>query len=195
MAGNGATVRADSEYAENPGGPAVAARLIDGVIRRPASSPEANRWHSELSAAASALGMDSIRPAREDLQSYALVFRHRHPVDFAGQCMVDGGRSLQTLFRRENAQLDAAHPSITVEFPPVVTDNFRLLITRSSNKDLPKLHATERNPGLWPMGGPADRSDEAHAGPPTRRNARRAAARGTEGRVGRERSCAWFRPG
>ena len=50
LASNGETVRADSEYAENPGGPAVAARLIDGVIRRPANSPEANRWHSELSA-------------------------------------------------------------------------------------------------------------------------------------------------
>ncbi len=127
--------------------------------------------------AASALGMDSIRPAREDFQSHVVVFRHWRPVNFAGQTTLDRGRSLQMLFHRENVRLDAAHPSITIEFPPVVADNFRLLIARSSNKEIPELHAAERNPGLWRVGRPADCRSEAHAGPPTRRNARRAAAR------------------
>jgi hypothetical protein len=137
LASNGATVRADSEYAENPGGPAVAARLIDGVIRRPANSPEANRWHSELSAPHPHwVWIRFARPAKIS----KVTLWHSDigaPVDFVGQSTLDRGCSLQMLFRRENAQLDAVHPSVTVEFAPVVTDNFRLLITRSSNKDFP----------------------------------------------------------
>ena len=137
LAGNGATVRADCEFAENPGGPAVAARLIDGVIRRPGSPPEANRWHSRLSLPHPHwVWIRFSRPAK--ISKVVLWYSDiGAPVDFAGQCTVAGGRSLQTLFRRENAPLDAAHPSLTVAFAPVVTDNFRLLITRSSNKDYP----------------------------------------------------------
>ena len=137
LARNGATVRADSEYAENSGGPAVAAHLIDGVIRRPASSPEANRWHSQLSLPHPHwVWIRFVRPAK--ISKVVLCYSDIGvPVDFVGQSTLDHGRTLRTLFRQENAQLDAAHPSVTVEFAPVVTDNFRLLITRSSNKEYP----------------------------------------------------------
>ena len=137
LASNGATIRADSEFVENPGGPAAAARLIDGVMRRPGSPPEANRWHSALGVAHPHwVWIRFARPAR--ISKVALWHSDiGAPVDVAGQSTLDGGRSLHTLFRKENIQLDAAHPSVAVAFPPVVADNFRLLITRSSNKNFP----------------------------------------------------------
>ena len=59
------------------------------------------------------------------------------PADFVGQATLDQGRSFQTLFQKTNVRVSAAQPSIAVEFPPVVADNFRLMITRSSEAGHP----------------------------------------------------------
>lgn len=164
LAATGATVWADSELfqaAGYPGGQAVPARLIDGVIPPPGSPPEEHRWHSHpLKPHPHWVWIRFARPAKISKlvlwynvptvapdggiatggpwnTPFHYLLGAGAPVDFAGQSLPNGGRSLQTLFRREKARLDAANPSVTVEFPPVVTDNFRLLITRSSNAEFP----------------------------------------------------------
>ncbi|MGA2656693.1 MAG: hypothetical protein ABSH34_04140 [Verrucomicrobiota bacterium] len=135
LAAHGATIQADSEFTGSPydpGGKAAASRLIDGIIPSASDLPGTNRWHSDLSTPHPHwVWVRFARPARI---SQVTLWRSDigSPVDFAGQSTPDG-RSLQTLFRRQAVRLDAAHPSATIEFNPVVTDNFRLLITRSSN--------------------------------------------------------------
>ncbi len=140
LAANGTKIEADSEWLNSPfdtGGQAPASRLIDGIIRAPNDNPAANRWHSDLSAPHPHwVWLRFARPARIDR---VVLWRADigSPVDFAGQYTPDNGRTLVTLFRREGVAFSADHPSEDIDFPPVVTDSFRLLITRSSNKDFP----------------------------------------------------------
>jgi hypothetical protein len=140
LASNGTKIEADSEWLNSSfdtGGQAPASRLIDGIIRAAADNPAANRWHSDLAAPHPHwVWLHFPRPARihrvvlwrADLGS---------PVDFVGQYTPDNGRTLVTLFRREGVAFSADHSSEAADFPPVVADNFRLLITRSSNHDFP----------------------------------------------------------
>ncbi len=141
LASNGATIRADSEYLGSPvdtGGGAPASRLIDGIIRASTDAAGFNRWHSALSAPNPHwVWVRFARPAhihkvtlwRADIGA---------PVDFSGQCTVDQGHGLKTLFSCKGVHLDATHISTTIEFPPIETDCFRLQITRSSNPDFPQ---------------------------------------------------------
>ena len=140
LAANGATVQADSEWLSSSfdtGGKAPASRLIDGIIRGPDDQPGFNRWHADL--AAPHPHWIWIRFSRPALINHVTLWRADigAPVDFDGQFTPDRGRTLRTLFRRKNVLLDAAHPSYTVSFAPVVADNFRLLIFRSSNPQFP----------------------------------------------------------
>ena len=52
------------------------------------------------------------------------------PVDFSGQYSPDGGADMRTLFHVTGVKFNPRNYSCTVSFKPVVTTNFRLLITR-----------------------------------------------------------------
>ena len=140
LAANGATVQADSEWLSSSydtGGKAPASRLIDGIIRGPDDPAAFNRWHSDLGAPHP--HWIWIRFARPDLISHVTLCRADigAPVDFDGQFTPDQGRTITTLFHSKNVVLDAAHPTFSAAFAPVLTDNFRLLIFRSSNQQFP----------------------------------------------------------
>jgi hypothetical protein len=168
LAASGATVRADSEFLNSSfdtDGAAPASRLIDGILRGPHDEPGLNRWHSDLSAPHPHWAwVRFARPAR----IHRIVLWRADigaPVDFAGQYTPDHRRSLKTLFTRKNVLLGAAHPSVAVEFPPVVADNFRLLITRSSNKEFPNYTQLSELQvfGEWAGEAPASRQKSAPA--------------------------------
>ncbi len=141
LASNGASIRADSEYlnsSDDTGGQAPASRLIDGVIRDVNEPPGSNRWHSDLSRPHPHwVWVRFAKPAR----IHKVVLWRADigaPVDFVGQTTIDQGRTLTTLFTCRDVALDADNRHVAVEFAPIVTDNLRLLITRSSNKDFPQ---------------------------------------------------------
>ncbi len=140
LASNGATITADSEWHGSPfdpGGVAPASRLIDGIIRGSNNPPEFNRWHADLSAPHPHwVWIRFARPARIDKM---VLWRAGigSPVDFVGEYLPPHGSACRVLFRKTNVQLDRSHPSVTVNFPSVVSDNFRLFITRSSNTQFP----------------------------------------------------------
>ncbi len=60
-----------------------------------------------------------------------------YPVDFAGEYSPDGGASFRTLFVVKNNRMDAKIFAVERSFDPVVSDNFRLRIDRSSMRDHP----------------------------------------------------------
>jgi hypothetical protein len=158
LAANGTTIRADSEWMNSPsdrGGVAPAARLIDGIVRQGSEDVGLNRWHSELSAPHPHwVWLRFPRPAR----IHRVVLWRADvgsPTDFAGQTSVDRYHSLRTLFSRKDVVFDAQHPSCAAEFAPVVTDNFRLLITRSSNKDFPNYTQASELQVFGEWAGPA----------------------------------------
>jgi hypothetical protein len=140
LAANGATITADSEWhgsSFDPGGAAPASRMIDGIIRGPNDPPQFNRWHSDLSIPhphwvwirfAKYARIDHVTLWRADIGS---------PVDFVGEYLPPHSGKLRILFKCRNVNLDQNHPSITINFSPVVSDNFRLFITRSSNLQFP----------------------------------------------------------
>ncbi len=140
LASNGSTISADSEWHGSPfdpGGKAPASRLIDGIIRGPNDPPAFNRWHTDLSKPhphwvwihfPRYARIDKMTLWRADIGA---------PVDFIGEYLPRNGEACRQLFKCRNVNLDSAHPSISVRFPPVVSDNFRLFITRSSNKQFP----------------------------------------------------------
>ncbi len=175
LAGNGTTIRADSEWLSSPfdaGGVAPASRLIDGIIRQGDEDVGRNRWHSDLGAPHPHwVWLRFPRPAR----IHRVVLWRADigsPTDFVGQTSADHFHSLRTLFTRTGVVFDAQHPSCAADFAPVVTDNFRLLITRSSNRDFPNYtQASELQVfGEW-------------AGPPPRKQAPPAEPRRTLGRM------------
>lgn len=139
-AANGATAFADSELSGSSfdrDGVAPASRLIDGIIGNEPGSNLINRWHSATSrphphwACIRFAGPARIHKVvlwRADIGS---------PVDVEGQWSPDHGRTVHPLFVRKGLALTAKNPSVEIEFPPVISDNFRLYITRSSNPDFP----------------------------------------------------------
>jgi hypothetical protein len=60
-----------------------------------------------------------------------------YPVDFSGEYSPDGGLTLKPLFELVDNRMDEATFAVACSFEPVVTDNFRLRIERSSDKDHP----------------------------------------------------------
>ncbi|MBI2299998.1 MAG: hypothetical protein HYU66_13835 [Armatimonadetes bacterium] len=161
LAANGATIQADSEYTGSPddtGGHALAGKLIDGIVRGQTDPPGFNRWHSALSRPHPHWAwIRFARPAR-----IHRVVLHRadigSPVDFAGQMLTADGRRLVTLFARKGVAFGAEHTAEVIDFDPVVTGNFRLLITRSSNPDFPQYtQASELQVfGEWAGDAPAE---------------------------------------
>lgn len=60
------------------------------------------------------------------------------PVEFSGQRLPDDGGTFKTLFHVRQAQFDPQTLSCTVHFKPIVTDNFRLMIERSTASVTPQ---------------------------------------------------------
>jgi len=140
LSANGATITADSFYTGSPddkGGAAGPEKLIDGVIRTAADPPGFNRWHSALGAPHPHWVW--VRLARPATIHRVVLWRSDigSPVDFCVQTAKARGTALITLATRRGLAFSAEHPSESLEFEPVVTDNLRLLITRSSNPDFP----------------------------------------------------------
>lgn len=60
------------------------------------------------------------------------------PVEFSGQSLSHGGAAFHTVFHVQQAQFDPATLTYTVHFAPLVTDNFRLLIERTTASSTPQ---------------------------------------------------------
>lgn len=60
------------------------------------------------------------------------------PVVFSGQYLTNGSYKFHTIFRIQNAHFDPKTLSCTVRFRPVVTNNFRLLITQNAAPAMPQ---------------------------------------------------------
>ena len=60
------------------------------------------------------------------------------PADFSGQYLPAGGSRFKMFFDVQDARFDPQTLSCTINFKPVVTDNFRLLIERSTASETPQ---------------------------------------------------------
>jgi hypothetical protein len=65
------------------------------------------------------------------------------PVEFSGQYLPDGGSDFDTLFHTREARFDPQTLSCTVNFKPVVTSNFRLMIERTAASETPQSWVAE----------------------------------------------------
>lgn len=133
LSSSGAIAIADSEYG-NQG----AANAIDGKWVGPSDAPDDNRWHA-------ALGKDHPHwvwvKFREPAEITRVIVRRTdlsgYPVDFVGEYSPDGGLTFRTLFSVTGNRMDEGRSTIDTSFAPVVTDNFRLRIEKSSNAEHP----------------------------------------------------------
>ncbi len=60
------------------------------------------------------------------------------PSEFSGQFLPDDSGKFQTFFHVQDAQFNPETHSVTVEFKPITTDNFRLLIQRNTASVTPQ---------------------------------------------------------
>jgi hypothetical protein len=140
LASEGAVAAADSESVHSPYRDAgdITAYVNDGVWIGPGDPPEKNRWCASLSLPHPHWVWIRFRqPAR-----ITRVVIHRadllhYPVDFAGEYSPDGGETLHTLFRVTGNRMSKHTFAVKQSFAPVVTDNFRLWIDRSSQQEHP----------------------------------------------------------
>lgn len=137
LASHGAVVVADSVYKNGEDKEFLAAHAIDGQWIGPGDYPGKNRWSSGQLPHPHWAWIRFRQPAR-----IARVVLHRahdvdYPVDFVGECSPDGGATFRTLFEVKNSKMDAATFTVERSFDPVVTDNFRLRIDRSSMQEQP----------------------------------------------------------
>lgn len=133
LSSEGAVAIADSEYSDNYAGVA-----IDGRWLGPGDPSQSNRWHGALEKQHPHWVWVRFRgPAR-----ISKVVIHRadivdYPVDMSGEYSPDGGLTFRTLFRIVNNTMTPDVWTVERSFAPIVTDNFRLRIDRSSNKQWP----------------------------------------------------------
>ncbi len=133
LASAGAVAISDSHYGEH-----VASLANDGQWVGPGDSPARNRWHA-------ALGKPHphwvwIRFRQPAQISEVVVHRADivdYPVDFVGEYSPDGGFTFHELFAVTNCSMSPPEFAIRKTFEPVVTDNFRLRILRSSHREYP----------------------------------------------------------
>ena len=118
---------ADSEY-----GGDSAAKAIDGKWVLPSEFVGSNRWHAALEKPHPHWIWTCFRqPARISRVVIHLADVLGQPLDLVGEYTTDGGFTFQELFSTTGGGKS------TFEFAPVMTDNFRLRITRSSNVQNP----------------------------------------------------------
>ncbi len=137
LASQGAVAVADSVYREGQDKAFAVGNAIDGKWIGPGDYPGNNRCSFGDLPHPHWLWIRFRQPAR-----ISRVVLHRahdidYPVDFVGECSFDGGLTFKTLFEVKNNKMDAALFTVERSFDPVVTDNFRLRIERSSMQDHP----------------------------------------------------------
>jgi len=138
LASQGAVAAADSVFREGQDKAFAVGNAIDGKWIGPGDYPGANRCSFGDLPHPHWLWIRFRQPAR-----ISRVVVHRahdvdYPVDFVGECSLDDGLTFKTLFEVKNNKMDAGLFIVERSFEPVVTDNFRLRIERSSMQDHPK---------------------------------------------------------
>jgi hypothetical protein len=140
LASFGTTVRADSEWASSPfrNGGERAASLIDGVRNEASSRPEFNRWHSAPQSPHP--HWIWLRFPRPCAIRRAVLWRATladYPVEIKISYLSGDRSRLIDIVHVEETAFPDGRMDLALDFPPVVTDNLRLVILRSSNKDFP----------------------------------------------------------
>jgi hypothetical protein len=124
----GAVAIADSDF-----GRFTADRVIDGQWVRPSDFPEKNRWHSSPGKAGPHwVWIRFKQPARIEKAIIHPADTNNLPLAMVGEFSLDGGVNFSTLFTITNNEFSQKSFKIEKSFSPVVTDNFRLRILRSS---------------------------------------------------------------
>jgi len=124
----GAVAIADSEL-----GHFAADQAIDGEWVAPDERPEKNRWHSGRGKSPPHwVWIRFKQPARIDKVILHPADRHDYPEAMIGEFSPDGGVNFTTLFTMTNNQSTENKFAIEKSFNPVIADNFRIRILRSS---------------------------------------------------------------
>lgn len=117
-------------------------RLIDGRwVKKAGGWQEArgNRWISQMDRPHPHWAWISFSgPKRINRVLLRFSSLENYPTDFRGQYSTDSGVTVKELFAAKNVKPDTNTLVIECRFEPVVTDNFRLLIERSSTTRSPK---------------------------------------------------------
>jgi hypothetical protein len=140
LASLGTTVRADSEWAGSRfmSGGERATFLIDGVRNEASSRPEFNRWHSAPQSPHP--HWIWLRFPRPCAIRRAVLWRTTltdHPVEIKISYLSGDRSRLIDILNVEETRFPDGRMDLALDFPPVVTDNLRLVILRSSNKEFP----------------------------------------------------------
>jgi len=130
---NGAMAIADSVYAHFS-----ADQAIDGVWLEPGEYPGNNRWHSSLGEPHPHWVWIQF-PGLARIDSVVIHFADPidHPVDFVGEYVAPGEKRTITLFTVEGLRLKDNENTHERTFEPIVTNNFRLRVNRSSYEEHP----------------------------------------------------------
>jgi len=137
LASRGAVAVADSVYGGGQVKAFAVANAIDGKWIGPGDPPDKNRCSFGDLPHPHWLWIRFCRPARISRVTVHRAHDIDYPVDFVGECSFDDGATFKTLFEVKNNKMDAATFVVERSFDPVVTDNFRLRIDRSSMQDYP----------------------------------------------------------
>ena len=133
LASAGGVAISDSDY-----GGHTARFANDGHWAGPGGNPGTNRWHAALGKPHPHWVWIRFRqPAQIDQMILRRADLADYPVDFVGEFSRDGGFTFQRLFIVTNQQMTAEEFTVERRFAPVVTDNFRLRILRSSHREYP----------------------------------------------------------
>jgi hypothetical protein len=125
----GAVAIADSELGRYTAGSA-----IDGSLVPPKLKSDPNPWQSGVGHPHPHWAWIRFRqPARIDRVVIHRASAENYPIEMIGEITADEGVSFQPLFTMSGAQL-ASNQTIEKRFAPVIADNFRLRILRSSNQ-------------------------------------------------------------
>jgi Bacterial alpha-L-rhamnosidase 6 hairpin glycosidase domain len=140
LASFGTTVRVDSEWMGSPfvDGGETASHLIDGIRNDVSSKPEFSRWHSALNSQHPhwiwlhfpvPCAIRRVVLWRTTLTDYPVEIKVSY---------LSGDRShLINIVDGGEVEFPLGRMDLTLDFSTVVTDNVRLVILRSSNKEFP----------------------------------------------------------
>jgi F5/8 type C domain len=124
----GAVAIADSEF-----GRYTADQLIDGEWVRAGEPAEKNRWHSgQVKSYPHWIWIRFKQPAKIHRAVFHPADGQNYPIAMIGEFSTNDGTSFSTVFTITNNQLPEKKISFEKSFPPVVADNFRIRILRSS---------------------------------------------------------------
>jgi len=135
LASDGAVAAADSLYRADP--QFAVANAIDGKWIGPGDDPAKNRCSFGDVPHPHWLWIRFRQPARISRMVMHRADGNNYPVDFVGEYSEDGGATFKTLFEVKDNKMDAQTFAVERSFDPVVTDNFRLRIDRSSTQAEP----------------------------------------------------------